>query len=147
MTDGFETLLLNGLAVYLAAQSVGTWKPTTAYTSGETAIVIGKIPQDPGRVIALNSYAVSDHASLSDSVRGVQIRTRWDSEDKRKVDDLDALIFNLLHGKAWLRLTTGVLVVLSVRNSWATLGQDANDRWSNVANYYMTCHRPSTNRT
>jgi hypothetical protein len=145
--SGFSTDLLTGLAVYLAANSVGTWNTSGAYTVLETGIVLGNVPQTPDRIVTLTSYGVSDSPALSDSVLGVQVRTRWGGADPRPCDDLDDLIFNLLHGKTGLVLSTGVTIVQSLRHSASTLGQDGNSRWSNVSNYYLSVHRPSTNRT
>ena len=124
-----------------------SWNTSGAYTALQTGIVLGNVPQSPDRIITLTSYGVSDSPNLSDSLLGVQVRTRAEGADKRKVDDLDAAIFNLLHGKTALTLTTGVTVVQCLRQSATTLGQDANSRWSNASNYYLTVHRPSTYRT
>ena len=148
MTPGFQTNLLTGLAVYLAAGGLGaTWNTSGAYTALQTGIVLGNIPQDPDRIITLTAYGVSDSPNLSDSTLGVQIRCRWGGADPRPVDDLSDAIFNLLHGKTALVLSTAITIVQCLRQSQATLGQDSNARWSNVSNYYMSCWRPSTNRT
>jgi len=146
--SGFKTDLLTGLAVYFAGAGIGaTWNTTGAYTALKTGIVLGVVPQAPDRVIALSAYDVSDDPKLSDSVIGVQIRTRWSGSDPRGVDDLDDAIFNLLHAKEGLTLSTHVFVVQCLRKSGTPLGQDANQRWSRSANYYVTVHRPSANRT
>jgi len=153
MTDpatGFVTNLLTGLAVYLAAApSIGaTWSPTGAYTSGQTAIMLGLIPPNPDRCITLTAYPVDDSLDLSDSTISVQIRTRWAGQDPRPVSDLDDAIWTLLHGKpGFLTLSTGVVVCKIKRNSSASLGQDLNGRWMNSTNYYCDVWRPSTNRT
>jgi len=145
--SGFQTNLLTGLAAYLAAGGLGaTWSTSGAYTALQTGIVLGAIPQAPDRVIALSAYGVSDSPGLSDSVIGVQVRCRWENADPRPVDDLQDTIFNLLHGVNGVTLSTGVYVVIATRKSAATLGQDQNGRWSNVANYYLSVHRPSTHR-
>jgi hypothetical protein len=148
LAAGFQSDLLTGLAVHLAAGSIeATWNTSGVYTALQTGIVLGLVPQAPDRVITLTAYGVSDSPNLSDSTLAVQVRTRAEGADKRKVDDLDDSIFNLLHGKTALLLTTGVMVVQCLRQSATTLGQDANGRWMNASNYYLTCHRPSTNRT
>ena len=145
---GFSTDLLTGLAVHLAAGSIGAaWNTSGAYTVLQTGIVLGNVPQSPDRIITLAAYGVSDSPALSDSVLGVQVRCRWGGQDPRPVDDLADSIFNLLHGKTALALTTGVTVVQCLRQSATTLGQDENGRWSNASNYYITVHRPSTHRT
>jgi hypothetical protein len=134
--------------VHLAAGSLGaTWNTSGAYTVLQTGIVLGNAPQSPDRIITLTAYGVSDSPNLSDSVQGVQIRTRWGGQDPRPVDDLDDAIFNLLHGRTALALTTGVTVVQCLRQSTTTLGQDANGRWMRSSNYYLDVHRPSTYRT
>ena len=148
MTAGFSTDLLTGLAAHLAAGGIGaTWNTSGAYTVLQTGIVLGNVPQSPDRVIVLTAYGVEDSPNLSDSVLGVQIRCRWSGQDPRPVDDLSDAIFNLLHGRTALTLSTGVTVVQCLRNSATTLGQDENGRWSNSSNYYATVHRPSTYRT
>ena len=145
--SGFQTDLLTGLATYLQSNSIGTYSTSTVYTGAQTAIILGNIPQTPDRIVTLTAYPVEDAPAMSDSVIAVQVRTRWGGQDKRPVDDLDDLIFNLLHGATRITLSTGVVIVQCVRNSAATLGQDGNNRWSNVSNYYLTVHRPSTHRT
>ena len=146
--SGFSTDLLTGLAVHLAAGGLGaTWNTSGAYTALQTGIVLGNVPQSPDRIITLTGYGVGDSPNLSDSVLGVQVRCRWGGSDPRPVDDLADSIFNLLHGKTALTLTTGVTVVQCLRQSATTLGQDGNSRWSNASNYYLTVHRPSTHRT
>jgi hypothetical protein len=147
MSD-FQVNVLTGLAVLLDAEDLGTWRPDeTTYEDDETAIVFGKLPQTPDRVIALTAYPVSDHGTLSDSILAVQILTRWEGEDPRPVSDLSDKIFDFLHGKEEFTLSTGVHVVRSDRNSGVSLGQDTNNRWEWSDNYYLKLHRPSANRT
>jgi len=145
VTAGFDTNLLTGIAVAFNAAAIGTWNTTGVYTATQTGIVLGNIPSTPDRIIALTTYAVSD-AVMADSVTGLQVRTRWGGADKRLVDDLDDVIFAYLHAKTNWTLSTGIVVVQCLRNSAATLGQDTNNRWSNVANYYLDTYRPATNR-
>jgi hypothetical protein len=147
--SGFQANLATGLAVYLAAAGIGaTWDPTSAYTDLQTGIILGKIPTTPDRIITLSVYGVEDDPDLSDSVLGVQVRCRWPGEDIRLVDDLADSIFMLLHGKTDWPLAVGIYIVQCLLNSGpVSLGQDANNRWSNSQNFYCTVHRPSTNRT
>jgi hypothetical protein len=146
--SGFTTELLTGLAAYIAAGGIGaTWSTSGAYTVLQTGIVLGAIPQSPDRIVTLAAYGVADSPALSDSVVGVQVRTRWGGSDPRPVDDLDDAIFDLLHGKTALTLSTGVTIVQCLRQSSASLGQDENNRWMRTANYYATAHRPSANRS
>lgn len=143
----FEVDLLTGIAQHIAGAGLGTWRASGAYTSGETAIVLDTVPATPDRVITLTDYAVSDDPTLSDSMIGIQIRTRWGGLDPRLVKDLDGAIFALLHGMPATTLTGGVRVVSCFRRSGVSMGQDANNRWGRSSNYYTQVHRPSTNRS
>jgi hypothetical protein len=145
--SGFETLLLTGVAQLLSVANLGTWRDTGIYTAAETGIVFDVIPVAPDNVITLTDYIVSDDPTLSDSVIGVQVRTRCAGQDPRPVKDLDGAIFNVLHGLESVTLTGGVHVVSLVRRSGASLGQDANNRWMRSSNYYATVWRPSANRS
>ena len=145
--SGFETNLLTGIAYLLAGAGLGTWRYTGAYAATETAIVLDVLPADPDNVITLTDYAVSDDPTLSDSVIGVQVRTRCAGPDPRPVKDLDGAIFNALHGLESVTLTGGVHVVSMVRRSGVSLGQDTSNRWMKSSNYYATVWRPSANRS
>lgn len=147
MPDGFQTEFLTGFAVLLDAAALGDWNPSETYGGAETAITLRKMPQAPDRIICLSAYGVMDDASLSTSVMGLQVRCRWSGQDPRPVDDLADELFDLLHGREHLELSTGVHIVLCLRQSYAPLGQDQNGRWENASNFYCTVHRPSTNRT
>lgn len=140
-------LLLTGIAQLLDARGVATWRSAGAYTAGETAVVLGGLPQSPDRVVALAGYGVGDDGTLSDSTIGVQVTTRWGGQDPRPGDELVDAVFDTLHGLHDATLPTGVRVVLSMRQSWTSLGQDANQRWRMVQNFYVTTHRPSAHRT
>lgn len=146
--SGFKTDLLTGLGAYLAAGGIGaTWNPSGAYTVLQTGIVLNAIPQKPDRLITLSTYNVDDSPALSDSVIGVQVRCRWGGQDPRPVTDLDDSIYNLIHGLTNVTLSTNVKIVQCLQNNSILLGQDVDSRWESVANYYVTVHRPSANRT
>lgn len=151
--SGPVTNLLTGLATYIASGGIGaTWKANGAYTTLETAIVLGSVPQSPDRIIAMTAYGVGgDDPTLSDTVTGLQVLTRCSGTDKRLVDDLQDSIFNLLHGVSHLVVGTSgktVHVVQCLRASGpAALGQDENHRWVVSSNYLVTVHRPSPHRT
>lgn len=137
--------LLEGLAQHIATAGIATYRPAGAYVAGETAIAFAGMPPDPDRVIVVSAYAVTDDATLSDSVVGVQVRCRG-LTDPRDVELLADAVFGLLHGAHSVQLGA-VHVVQALRNSSAPLGQDDNNRWEHTDNYYLTVHRPSTNRT
>ncbi len=143
--SGFSRDLLTGLAGLLHAAGVGTWKESGAYSTDQTAIVLGEIPEVPQKIIALATYPIADHPTLSDSTAAVQVLTRA-GVDPREVDDLDDAIFDLLHNASQLRLSTGVRIVQCLRNSGAPLGHDENGRWMRSSNYYLKVHRASQHR-
>lgn len=149
LAAGFESNLLTGLAVYLAADGIeATYNTNGVYTTMQTGIVLGNIPQTPDRIITLTVYDSDDDPTMSDSTLRVQVRCRAQGADKRLVDDLDSAIFNLIGAKWAWTLSTGVYVVQCQRSSGpAPLGQDGNNRWSVSSNYAVTVHRPSANRT
>lgn len=149
LAAGFQSNLLTGLAVHLAAGGLeATYNTNGVYTINQTGIVLGNIPQLPDRIITLTVYDSDDDPALSDSTVRVQVRCRAQGADKRLVDDLDSAIFNLLQHKLDLVLSTGVKVGQIHRTSGpASLGQDGNSRWSVSSNYSVSTHRPSTHRT
>ena len=149
LAAGFETNLLTGLAVLIAAGGIeATWNTTSAYTALQTGIVLGNVPQSPDRIITLTVYDAEDDPALSDSAVSVQVRCRAEGADKRKADNLDAAVFSLLQNKLDVVLSTGVTVGQIHRASGpASLGQDENLRWSVSSNYSLSVWRPSANRT
>lgn len=137
--------LLTGVAEHLAHAGAGTWRTTgAAYTAGETAIVQGKTPATPDRVIALAAYPVEDEPELPISVLGVQVRVRG-TPDARTADDIADRVFDELHGLTNTVLG-GVPVVQILRRSSTPLGQDQSGRWERSDNYYFTVQRPGRNR-
>ncbi|MEN6426102.1 MAG: minor capsid protein [Phycisphaerales bacterium] len=149
LAAGHHTNLLTGLAVYIAAGGIeATWNTSGVYTALQTGIVLGNFPQSPDRIITLTVYDSDDDYALSDSEVMLQVRTRAEGADKRKVDDLDDAIFNLLQNTCDLVLSTGVTIGQITRVSMGTFGQDTNTpaRWSNFSNYSATTWRPSTHR-
>lgn len=138
--------LLDGLAQLLATGGAGTYRADgTAYLPSETAIVLGGMPQTPDRVIVLSDYPVTDDPSLSDSVVGLQVRTRGGA-DPHDVKAVAGAVFDQLHGRTAFQAGV-VRVVQALRQSGTPLGQDDNRRWEHSENYYLTVHRPSTYRT
>jgi hypothetical protein len=148
---GFNTNLLTNLAAYLQTNSIGTWNTSGAYTAAQTGITLYTMPQGvTDKIICLSAYGVGDEPLTNHSIIGVQVRCRWSGTNPTLVDDLADSIFTLLQGKTNWTLGAGaaaVSVVKCVRNSGPiSLGQDANGRWVNSSNYYLTVCYPSTNR-
>ena len=144
---GFQSDLAVGFADLLATAGVGTWRSSGAYPSGETGIYLRVLPQTPARVVVLSVYPVDDDPTLSDSVTGLQVVTRWEAADPRPNDDLADLVFDALQNLPRTELSTGLVVTDCFRRSGSTMGQDANQRWRTVQNFYVTAHRPSTHRS
>lgn len=143
---GYTTDLLTGLAQHLAANGIGTWSTAGTYSATQTGIVLRVVPQSPDAVIVLSDYSITDDPSLSDTVTGVQIRTRTAGADPRSTDDLADRIFDLLHGVTGLVLGT-VKTQAITRESYLPGGRDANERHERTDNYYVQTWRPSPHRT
>lgn len=139
--------LLVGLAGLLADGGAGAWSAAGAYPSdADTIIKISDYGGNSRGLITLTPFAVSDDLTLSDSVQGIQVRTRGD-RDARTVDELDDKVFDLLHGLYAPALSTGVRVLSIWRNGGTPLGVDENGRHQRTSNYHAQCYRPSPNRT
>lgn len=144
--------LLRGLAMHLQANGIGVWKESGSYSAAEIGITLHAVPQQPDGIITLSAYGVDDDPALSDSIEGVQVRVRRGGANPTPTNDLADRIFNLLHGAHDFRLPSpdddpGVWVVQCLRRSHVSGGQDQNNRWSDLQNFYITVHYPSANRT
>lgn len=140
----FDVEFIAGFGQYLHAQ-VDAWK-WGSFNSSDTGIVAGALPASPDAVLALASYSVSDDPTNSDSVIGLQVTTRAAGQDPRPVGRLTSTVYDQLHGLTSVVLPGGVYVVQCYRQSWTSTGQDANHRWREVSNFYVTVHRPSKYR-
>lgn len=144
---GHQSDLAVGIAQLLAAAGAGTWKAAGAYTASETGIYLRVLPASPDRAIVLAAYPVADDPTLSDSVTGLQVTTRWEGANPTGNDDLADLVFDALQNLPRTELTTGLVVTDCYRRSGSSLGQDSNQRWRTAQNFYVTAHRPSTHRS
>ncbi|RGC68422.1 hypothetical protein C5N14_13630 [Micromonospora sp. MW-13] len=144
--DGWTSRLLTGLAEHLAAAGVGVWRDTGVYDPAQTGIVIRSVPPSPDRLITLAAYPVgSANPGVADHQLGVQIRVRAGA-DPRDCDDLADAVYDLLDGAAGLTLR-GIAVVQVWRQSYTSLGDDSNGRWSRSENYYLDTMRPTARNT
>lgn len=144
--EGWTSLLIVGIAERLHTAGVGIWRETGAYGAGETAIVIRGIPDAPDRIITIADYPVpTDLRGMQDHTIGLQFRLRG-TNDPRVCSDLGDAIFAELDslGRATLN---GIAVVDAWRQSYTSLGQDANRRWEASHNYYFAAMRATTTRT
>lgn len=136
--------ILEGIAQLLDDNDVGRWSPDTANAAGDIAIVLSHMPHDPDQVISLTDYAVQSSALMSDTILGVQIRLRGDTNPGTVIDRRDA-VFDVLHGLTHFQLGAGddaVLVTQLLWQSAAALGPDDNGRHERSENYYAYFNRP-----
>lgn len=144
--DGWDSQLLAGLAQHLDDNSVGTWRPDgSAYLAGETAIVVRDIPDAPDRLITLATYPVTTIRGMQDVTIGVQFRIRG-TPDPRVCQDIADLVFELLDSSGF-QMWADIRVSDVFRRSYASLGQDAKNRWEASHNYYADAMRLTAGRT
>jgi hypothetical protein len=142
--DGWTSRLIAGLVQHLEDNAVGAYRPTGAYTVNEVAICQRLIPPAPDRAITIADYPVDSHPGMADITVGVQIRVRG-TTDPRVCADIGDAIFDLLDSATHLQWG-GISVVQIYRQSYTSLGQDANGRWESSHNFYVDAMRPTTNR-
>lgn len=144
--EGWTSLLLAGIAQRLHTAGVGTWRATGTYEPSETAIVIRGIPDAPDKVITIADYPVGTSIKgMQDHTIGVQCRIRG-TTDPRVCSDIGDAIFAELDSLGMATLNT-IAVVDMWRQSYTSLGQDAQRRWEASHNYYVEAMRASTTRT
>lgn len=136
--------LMAGLAGFLAAQGVGTWRATGAYVAPEVPIVLDVVPATPDQVIVLTPYSATDSPEMSDSELSLQIRVRG-TKDPRTAYDLDDRAFEAMQNLPRTVLG-GITVVGAWRTSGGYLGVDGNARHERSSNYRLLVHRPSPHR-
>ncbi|MFJ5638646.1 minor capsid protein [Streptomyces sp. NPDC093223] len=131
--------LLQGVAELLDAEDAGVYSPAGPLPADSTAIILGRMPDGPDRVLGLTPYPVADDDS-TDAVTGIQVRMRAGT-DPRTVLQLANDVFSVLHArKAYV--VGGVQVEISWRNSQAWIGQDSAGRMELTSNYYFRTVRP-----
>lgn len=144
--------LLEGLAGVLDAAGVGYWRPDDTYeaSDGEAlqpAIVLIDLPDEPEQVICLTDYPVVDEPGLSDSIVGVQVRTRG-GRNPLEASDLRDGVYGVLHGLRNVVFTpvepaTGEAVVIAqiYRQNATPIGPDGQGRYERSENYYVMVNR------
>lgn len=147
---GFSTRLLYGLAQHLHTAGVGVWQPGGGtYGTGVVALWLGDLPAAPDLVAALSLYDIAHDGTLSDSVHGLQVRTRG-TANPTVVDDIDDAVFDQLQGLEDVDLPSELGTVRlrsSYRRSSTPMPPDVNRRRERSSNYVLTVHRPSPNRS
>ncbi|WP_240742115.1 minor capsid protein [Micromonospora zingiberis] len=141
--EGWTSRLLTGWAEDMQAAGIGVWRPDGGvYQAHETGIVIRAVPDRPDRLITLAAYPLGTAlAGLADHQLAVQIRVRA-GQDPRDCDDLADAVHDRYDGAAGV--TWGGIAVVQVwRQSYTSLGDDTNGRWSRSENYYLDTMRPT----
>lgn len=139
--------LCAGIAEFLAAQGLATWRADGAYVPTDyRPIFYSIVPATAGDAITLTSYGVSDSFALSSSTIGLQVRVRGAGRNPAGADRIGDDIFNVLHGAQHVELSTGIHVSGARRVSSISLGQAPSGDWARSDNYYLDAHRPSANR-
>lgn len=142
----FISDLLTGVAVAIDAAGIGlTWRDGEPYDDDQTGIFLKTVPPSPDRLVVLTAYGISDDPTLSDSVQGLQVRSRGVPQLSTDCDDIDDAVFGFLQNTV-LDLTTGIRIVSAFRTSTAPLGQDPSNRFEVASSYALSTHRPSTHR-
>lgn len=143
---GWTRDALDGLAQLLADAGAGKYRATGAYTDSEVGIVVGLVPQKPAKVICLIPYPLTDDPSSTDSVLGLQVRTRSDTPDPRTAFDLADGVFDALQGLGDVALSDTAVLKIAERTSGTPLGEDNQGRaeWSD--NYQLKVNRPAAHR-
>jgi hypothetical protein len=139
--------LLTGLGMAVAAAGLAVWDPERVWTADDTdtAVLIGRLPQQPSNVIAMTAYTIRDDPHLNDSTVGVQFKMRGDV-DEASVYAMNDTLFDLFHG---MHDTTvnGVPVALAWRQNSLPGPQDQSDRWQHNASFYFQVAWPTRYRT
>lgn len=143
--DGWESQLLAGLAQKLHNAGIGVWKPSGAYTAGETAITDQAIPPTPDRLITLTAYLETGPPGMQDVTVAVQFRLRG-TTDPRVCRDIGDAIYELLDGSG-RQLWGDIPIVDVTRQSHAPLGRDGSNRWEASHNYLVQAMRRTNFRT
>lgn len=148
MVDAFETALLKGIAVMLAAGATRvplTWRAVAPpYTAEEVGIDLDLVREVTEPSLTLSTYVVSDDVGGEDSVLGLQVR--FSNASSAGIRDMVADVFDLLHGRQ-RGMLGGVTLIAARRTSGTGIGQDRNGRLERTENYYLTVAQPTTRRT
>lgn len=141
----FTTDLVDGLGHLLAAAGVGLVYDTAPGT-GQTRLYAMTIPQSPDQVVTLSPFPLTADTTLSQSLMGLQVRSRAAGEDVRVVWALDDAVQDVLLGNYPLTLSTGIQVKTIDYQGGGSLGQDEKSRWMWGANYHLNVYRPGPHR-
>lgn len=148
-TISVESVLLDGIATWLAANGFGTYDPTGAYPVDVDTPIDFKVMRDtPDRTIVLTAYRISAAPGFSLDRYRLQVRTRGVRDDGLDVDELAGPIAGFLHGATYLAFG-GLVVDQILHYSSIPMGVDASGRHERSDNFDLdvdvpaTAHRPA----
>lgn len=150
LPDGFATNLLAGAAQLLVGFDIGlAWR-----ASGDYAGVTGDpifdtmMPDQPGRLVVLATYPLTDDPTRAQSLIGLQYRTRGATKDPHEVRDLDDAIWDRLLGNYPLTLPNGLRIATLSSGPRTGPGQEQGGarRWICTSNVRLDVYRPTPHR-
>lgn len=138
--DGFAAVAVaEGLRVPLAYDPSGE-----PYPAGVIGVYLDLTPDTREGSVTLVDYVVSDAFGMSDSIIGVQATIRH--PDRATVKQIASDLFEAFDSRPACKLGD-ITLISAKRASGTNVGQDSNGRVGRIENFYLTVHRPSTNRT
>lgn len=140
--------LLVTLAQLHVTAGIATYSDTVPYTSGQTGIGIGQLPNGCDRALAITDYGTSDtNPNLAMTTLFVQFLYRGLPDDRKSMTDFRDGSYDLLQnltgrpsGTAWIDQCYRIGTV--------PLGMDDLQRWMQADNYQIDLAlAPTANRT
>lgn len=137
----WESAVLVGVAELLAAEIVD-WTYDDD-TTGTVQVSIGQAPDQPDRVVVVDSFGTFDQPTVAMSEIYVQLRFRGRRDTPLDTKGLASRAHTVLGGRTDTTLG-GVFCPTIYRDSSAQLGRDTTRRWQRTDNYTITVDLPST---
>lgn len=141
----FTAQLVTGFAELLATDPAFTWNVDGAYDPADTGIGVMNFPLMCPRAVAIGPYPLSANATLSQSMIGIQFKSRG-TKDPFDVWLMDDAIQRAFLGRFPMVLPTGIRIASLVWSSGSSLGQQADDIWLWVSNFAANVNRPGPYR-
>jgi hypothetical protein len=148
-TASVESVLLDGIATWLAANGYGTYSASGAYPDDVDTPIEFKVMRDtPDRAIVLTAYRISAQPGFSLDRYRLQVRTRGVRDDALDVDELAGPIAGFLHGATYLAFG-GCVIDQILHYSSIPMGPDDTGRHERSDNFDLdvdvpaTAHRPA----
>lgn len=141
--------ILDGLAAWLGEQQHGVYATDRPYEPDEIAILIGRSPSQPDRVVVVTTYQTTE----SDALLGydephIQVRVRGRRTDTAATFARAQAIYDDWHGLGPVTLPTGhqVISVIGTRSGPIPIGADENGRMEYTTNFRVEYRRDISHR-